>query len=1148
MKHPFKKSALKFLGRFVAAGLGFAALLLGLGWAFRPDLTVPPVTHAEEELKAVEELRDTTLKPDAPQIIQEVDYSRKSKAQWWPKGESPILAELVEEGKLEVVEKRVGPEPVVLKGVDGVGNYGGTWVRVVPSAGSVRGICQYELRCGTFTRFPPQRFLPGELKEAAGDGAGRGEDQKPGSWMYPNFLARKIDVSEDNKVYTIHLREKVRWSDGHEFTSEDIIFWWRRWAKWERTDPKTGEKERLGWVPETVKIRGKEAKIEAPDDYTVTYTFPEPNGIFLDFNTGARGSCYTPLPAHYLRKYHPEDGRRDLIEKAKKAYGLSSDKDVFDHFDDLLNPLRPRLGPWIPARYTTDGPVILVRNPYYSAVDPKGNQLPYLDKIIFLVKNPNMMEVAIANGEVSVQQAPYRNYTLLMTQRKQKGYEVYHWVPDIRSSFAIYPNLNRTVYPGDRVSQLKHRLLNDKRFRQALSLAINREEIIEAEWNGVGKPSQIAPDQRSIYGYPDLSDAFVEYNPQRANELLDEIGLTQRDVVGFRKYKDGTPLVFFVNVSQGAKLMGPAEFVIRDWARVGIRAIARERGGAILQTEKFARKQDFIFATGVQSGLDILTGGRYTPENRHCMWATGWGRWYHEDGMIGSEKAEAGECVKPPGGHPILEAMAKYDEACRLRDRLKRMSIYSRALEIAADNLWNISVSTPQPVLIVVKDGMKSVPKTAVWGFIDTMWFNCAYPETWYWENPTYAPGEREQIKGDIDNIVKLFKAGVELPARQTGRPEVKPETGTGKVFSAVIRWACLAGAVVLLVLLVVKRPYIGRRLLIMIPTLAIISIIVFTIIQIPPGDYLTTYMEQLRLQGVEISGQQIRDLEERFHLKEPMWKQYCTWVGLTWFFTGQENDKGLLQGDLGMSMETRKPVNELVGDRILLTVLISLGTVLLTWVIAVPIGIYSAVKQYSIGDYVLTVIGFIGMCVPPFLLALVLVYLADVWFGVQVSGLFSPKYAAQPDWSWGKFADLLEHIWLPILVLGVGGTAGMIRVMRGNLLDELKKPYVVTARAKGVRPMRLLIKYPVRLALNPFISGIGGLFPMLVSGGAIVAMVLSLPTVGPLMLNALMSQDMYLAGSMLMVLSVLGVVGVLVSDLLLLWLDPRIRFERTGR
>jgi ABC-type dipeptide/oligopeptide/nickel transport system permease component len=304
----------------------------------------------------------------------------------------------------------------------------------------------------------------------------------------------------------------------------------------------------------------------------------------------------------------------------------------------------------------------------------------------------------------------------------------------------------------------------------------------------------------------------------------------------------------------------------------------------------------------------------------------------------------------------------------------------------------------------------------------------------------------------------------------------------------------------------------------------------------------------QLQESGDEADLQQIEDLKDMFYLEESVAFRYFRWLGLHWFRTFDSKDRGLLQGNMGRSMESGKMVNQIVGDRIVLTILISLGTILFTWVFAIPIGIYSAVKQYSIGDYILTFLGFIGMCVPGFLLALLLMYVSTEWFDIPVSGLFSSEYGAQPEWTMGKVIDLLKHIWVPVAVLGVGGTAGMIRVMRANLLDELKKPYVVTARAKGVRPLKLLFKYPVRMALNPFISGVGGLFPQLVSGGAIVAMVLSLPTVGPLMLSALMSEDMYLAGSMLMVLSLLGVLGTLVSDLLLLWLDPRIRMGNPSK
>lgn len=300
----------------------------------------------------------------------------------------------------------------------------------------------------------------------------------------------------------------------------------------------------------------------------------------------------------------------------------------------------------------------------------------------------------------------------------------------------------------------------------------------------------------------------------------------------------------------------------------------------------------------------------------------------------------------------------------------------------------------------------------------------------------------------------------------------------------------------------------------------------------------------QMQEEGGHVDAAEIQDIKNLFRVEQPAWKRYTWWMGLDWFRTFERKDAGLLQGNMGRSMIDMQPVNQKVGDRLLFTFLISLGTIVFTWLLALPIGIYSAVKQYSLLDYVFTVGGFIGMCIPGFLLALLMMYGAEVWFGLTVSGLLSPQYAAQSTWSLPKLIDLLRHIWLPILVMGIAGTAGMIRVMRANLLDELKKPYVVTARAKGMRPLRLLLKYPVRVALNPFISGIGGILPELISGGAIVAIVMSLPTIGPMQLDAVMQQDMYLAGSMLMVLSTLSVIGVLISDLLLVACDPRIRFQ----
>jgi len=325
------------------------------------------------------------------------------------------------------------------------------------------------------------------------------------------------------------------------------------------------------------------------------------------------------------------------------------------------------------------------------------------------------------------------------------------------------------------------------------------------------------------------------------------------------------------------------------------------------------------------------------------------------------------------------------------------------------------------------------------------------------------------------------------------------------------------------------------HRILWMVPTLLVISIISFAIIQLPPGDYLTSYIAALEETGETVDAEQVEALRKRYNLDEPIYVQYVKWMG------------GLLQGNLGMSFEWNRPVKELIGERILLTTIISIVTLLFIWAVAIPIGIYSAVKQYSWGDYTFTLLGFIGLATPNFLLALIFMYIGYSFFGASAGGLFSPAYQNAP-WSLAKSIDLLGHLWIPVIVIGTAGTAGLIRVMRGNLLDELRKQYVITAQAKGVPRLKLLLKYPVRVALNPLVSTVGWVLPSIVSGSVITAVVLGLPTTGPLLLRALMNQDMYLAGSMVMMLSSLTVVGTLISDLLLLWLDPRIQYEKRER
>jgi len=324
---------------------------------------------------------------------------------------------------------------------------------------------------------------------------------------------------------------------------------------------------------------------------------------------------------------------------------------------------------------------------------------------------------------------------------------------------------------------------------------------------------------------------------------------------------------------------------------------------------------------------------------------------------------------------------------------------------------------------------------------------------------------------------------------------------------------------------------YLVHRILIMIPTLIAISIVTFVIINLPPGDYFTTYIAELQSQGEGANLAKVAFLKAQYGFDKPLWQQYLYWA------------TGLLHGDMGYSFLYDMPVNKVVGDRLLLTFIVSFTTIVFTYIVAFPIGVYSATHQYSISDYSLTFLGFLGLATPSFLLALVLVYLANVYLGISVGGLMDPVYMDKP-WSWGKALSVLAHIWIPVVVIGLSGTAAMIRRLRANLLDELQKQYVVTARAKGLHPFKVLMKYPLRMALNPFISDIGSLLPHVISGAAVVSIVMLLPPPGPMLLEALRGQDMFLAGSFLMFMAFLTVIGVFLSDLALAALDPRIRLQ----
>jgi len=1087
---------IRLLRGFGVALLLFVALACLLSRLFQPGrVHEAPAAPPPEKIAEAEMLRDIALDGDPPKLVVDVDYAEQEQAGWYPKSEAPILHGLVEAGDLPPVHERLGvevdgrwvSEPLVMQGLDGIGNYGGTWTR----GHTIRWL-SYRGSASTLLHY---------------DVYGRG--------LVPH-LAKAYEASDDGREFIFHLRRGVRWSDGHPFGADDIVYWWN----WEENCKQVQSNPTRDML-----IRNRAPEVLKVNDYAVKFVFPEPYGAFPRFV--AAKLEIADAPAHYLKKFHPTHPERDAERVAEWMDLLKtrSPVAVYTQVKDHTNPEHPRLWPWLYRKYTTRYPQSAVRNPYYWAVDAKGNQLPYLDRILF---NPQVMEtgVGLSQGGVSMQWGYnlFLDYTLYMRNRGQHDFQVYHWwngeVP-----FVIYPNITMRDDAAPNGKALA-KLLRERRFRIALSVAIDRERIIKAVYRGVGEPMAMMPEKGTQWHAEDVAKLHHQYDPALANRLLDELKLTKRDREGYRTFPDGKRLTVIQSLPPVADVE-TAQFIVDDWKSVGLRVLLRPQGGSLFQIERGGRRQQLSWWSGnphfpLRSGVNP---SRYT--------APGFTKWLNAGGPYAAESDKV-PGLAPPPDHPLLENIRIHSQALAEGDPDKQQALLHKAHFNAADQVWAINITKGLPQLLIVKNGFRNVPRKAFHGFQAYSPGGNAGIEAYFWDEP---------LNRDDPTTVAALKELIAKPVPRVGtvpEPTTIAAAGTdsGGWIAPLIRWLLVGVIVLFLVMLALRHPFVRKRLLLMFPMLAVISVLVFVIIQLPPGDYTTVRIAQLEEEGDLVQLQQIQEIRETFHLDRPVVVRYANWLGLRWFVSLKEQDEGLLQGHLGLSMKDNMPVNRLVGDRLLLTFCITLGSVLLTWLIALPIGIYSAVRQYSIGDYFFTSIAFLGMCTPTFLLALVLMVVTGV------TGLFSPEFAAQAHWNWPKVVDLLKHIWLPVVIVGVSSTAGMIRVMRANLLDELKKPYVTTARAKGLRPVKLLLKYPVRIALNPFISGIGGLFPALVSGSAIIAMVLGLPTVGPLMLNAVLDQDMYLAGSMLMVLGLLCIFGTLVSDLLLLWLDPRIRYE----
>lgn len=971
-----------YVAGFLIAFVGFCLLLQLMGWLFQPDLSVPPKQYTPEQIAEAIRDRDVSFDPKNPPIIyKEVNYAEYATAPWSPKGESPILAAMVKEGKLPPVKERVPEEPVVLAGVEGVGTYGGTWLRVANAMRDV-DIISWRIAYPSLVRWSPLGYP-----------------------IVPH-AAKSVESSPDKKEWTITLRKGMKWSDGHPLTTDDILYWWENVLN---------DTAVTGVVPLWLKVCGKSPTFERLDELRLKIVFPLSNGLFLE-TLASRGHEILNSPAHYLRQYHPRLGDQALIEKTMQAYRLPSPRATYDFMKDNFNPECPRIWPWVYRTYKTNPPQVFVRNPYYFAVDTAGNQLPYVDRVQFEVQDGKMLALSASNGLITKQSRHirYEDYTELMSRREEAGTRILHWYPGCRCVYAINPNLNRYVDPGRPETRWKAELLAEKRFRQALSLAINRHEIIKAEFNGQVEPAQVAPGPESPFRHDKIEKAFTEFDPPRANTLLDEIGLTKRDYEGYRTFPDGTRMTFYFDYCNFTGI-GPAQLIVDDWAKVGVRVIPRERSRALFYNEKQFNEFDFNVWTSESDFLPLQSPRYFVPVDGESFYAGGWGRWFQRGGFYGNADATKGYAVETPKDHPMYRAMQAYDRALQAPTLEEQRRIFNEVLDIAADNTWTISISVSPPQLVVVKQGFRNVPRNAITGYLFLTPGNAGV-ETYYFDKSNDSPGAVADTRQSLEKVT---------PRPGSLEKTAAPASSAGKTLSTIITWLILGICGAGLLFVAFRHPYIGRRMLIMVPTMMVISVIIFSIIQLPPGDYLTIRIMALQESGDDVDTQQIEELRKMFHYDEPVWQRYCRWLGVYWFGTFSNKDAGLLQGNMGRSMETTQLVNDMVGDRIMLTVLLSLGTILFTWVTAIPIGIYSAVKQYSLSDYVLTFLGFIGMCVPAFLLALVLMAMSGV------SGLFSAEFAAQPEWTWPKTLDMLKHIWIPILVLGVGGTAGMIRVMR---------------------------------------------------------------------------------------------------------------------
>ena len=825
----------KFVFGCLAAFAGLLLFLVFCGWAFRPALSRQQPAFAQVAVAEAQARRNPILDPENPPVFyREADYSEGPNAAWFPKRESPLLEELVRTGQLRPVAERTGTEPVVLEGIEGTGRYGGTWI-IAAGASVYPTHIGSRLSAASLLRWSPEGFP-----------------------IVPH-VAKSYEVRDGHREFVFHLRKGMRWSDGHPFSADDILYWWEFEASDEAIQLRP---------PDFMLIHGRVGTVEKVDEHTVRFRFPEPNGIFLQEMATGFGAQVVGSPAHYLKPYHPRAGDGALIEPSLRAMNLPGARALYTKLKTWNNPEHPRLWPWIYRTYKTSPPQVFVRNPNYFAVDTNGNQLPYIDRILMNEMTRDMATVAASNGEVSMQWGLrlFYQYSRLMTLHEKNGFDVYHWSNGHGTLFSIVPNLNRRIDPSDPATAKKKALLNRKEFRQALSLALDRKEIIRAEFSDLTEPAQVAPGPDSPFFNASLYHAFTDYDPDRANRMLDSLGLGKRDREGYRTFADSTRMTFHLIIATTQK-PDRVENVLDHWAQVGIRVSLRALGGNLSPAVRSSRDFDLVY-TGLHGQiLPLLNPYMYVPVDQRSLYAIGYGNWYKRGGFFDHPDAETKGALEPPLDHPLRRTMEIYERAIATPHLGEQAEIFSEILEIAAENLWSINISTSPPVLAVVKNGFHNVPRFVLWTSQFQSLGNAGL-ETYFFARGTDSEGAVKQTQEALLRVDRFPKLAGFHAAERRDHSKFQP--------GPWLRRLLLILGVASVVYLGVRMPYVGRWLLIMIPTLAVISVIVFVIIQLPPGDYLTFLIAQLEESGEVADEQRIDEVREMF-LPDRSWPQRDT-------------------------------------------------------------------------------------------------------------------------------------------------------------------------------------------------------------------------------------------------------------------------------